>query len=157
MNDEEISFEYNALIDNIQEKMALQYIPDRSPRQPNTYDRTRRNKDRFEFVQSRRGLHSLPRVQRSQGQQSQVHYQSQVDLSTFDFIDHEVDDFEGVPPSQSEGDYLLPSLPIAKKSRKDNGAQLPQKAVVETVELSQVRNKSRSGQEIQESWRNIDL
>ncbi|OAF60170.1 hypothetical protein VC83_02903 [Pseudogymnoascus destructans] len=68
MNDEEISFEYNALIDNIQEKMALQYIPDRSPRQPNTYDQTRRNKDRFEFVQSRRGLHSLPRVQRSQGQ-----------------------------------------------------------------------------------------
>ncbi|ELR03733.1 hypothetical protein GMDG_06366 [Pseudogymnoascus destructans 20631-21] len=46
MNDEELSFEYNALIDNIQEKMALQYIPDRSPRQPNTYDRTRRNKDR---------------------------------------------------------------------------------------------------------------
>lgn len=66
MSDEEILFEYHALIDNIQEKMTLQYIPDRSPRQPNTYDRTKRNQDRFNFIQSRRELHRLPRVQRLQ-------------------------------------------------------------------------------------------
>ncbi|OAF56587.1 hypothetical protein VC83_07141 [Pseudogymnoascus destructans] len=65
MNDEEILFEYHALIDNIQEKMTLQYIPDRSPRQPNTYDRTKRNQDRFDFIQSRRGR-PLQMVQQSQ-------------------------------------------------------------------------------------------
>jgi hypothetical protein len=158
MDDEEIMFEYHALIDNIQEKMMLQYIPDRSPRQPNTHDRTKRNQDRFNFIQSRRGLYALPRVPRSQllhrGQRRQVRYPSQANTSTFDLIDPEVEDIERLTPSQDGYDYTLPSL---TRPERDNEAQLSQGEVVETIELSQVRNKSRSGRVIQESWRNIDL
>lgn len=161
MDDEEIMFEYHALIDNIQEKMTLQYIPDRSPRQPNTYDRTKRNQDRYQFIQSRRGLHTLPRVPRSQsqfqyrGQRRQSRYQSQANTSTFDLIDLEVEDVERLSPSQDRSDYALPSL---TRLERDNEAQLRQVEVIETIEPSQeVRNKSRSGRVIQESWRNIDL
>ncbi len=157
MDDEEIMFEYHALIDNIQEKMTLQYIPDRSPRQPNTYDRTKRNQDRFDFIQSRRGR-PLQRVQQSQsyrqGQRRQVRYPSQANTSTFDLIDLEPEDVEGLPPSYDGCDYTLPSL---TRPKEDNRAQSPHREMVETIELSQVRNKSRSGREIRESWRNIDL
>lgn len=157
MNDEEILFEYHALIDNIQEKMTLQYIPDRSPRQLDTYDRTKRNQDRFDFIQSRRGR-PLQRVQQSQsyrqGQRRQVRYPSQANTSTFNLIDSEPEDVEGLPPSHDGCDYTLPSL---TRPNEDNRAQSPHREMVETIELSQVRNKSRSGREIRELWRNIDL
>lgn len=124
MDDEEILFEYNALIDNIQEKMTLQYIPDRSPRQPNTFDRTKRNQDRFDFIESRRGLHTLPRVQRLQpwhrGQRHQVRYQSQANTSTLDLIDPELEDLDGLPPSQDGCDYNLPSLTRPQNTRPQN-------------------------------------
>ncbi|KFZ16137.1 hypothetical protein V501_02370 [Pseudogymnoascus sp. VKM F-4519 (FW-2642)] len=123
MTEEEIAFEYNALVDNIQEKMEIQYIPDRSPNLPYTQNQTKRNEERFEFLQVRRGLHGLRRVQTTQAQhqdyRSQVHRRSQLNTSTFDFISPEVnEEEEGLPPSQNQGDYLLPSL--AKKPRKDN-------------------------------------
>lgn len=165
MTEDEIEFEYNALVDNIQEKMAIQYIPDRSPNQLNTHNRTKRNEERFEFIQSRRGRHSLQRVQQTQhqGQQSQVYHQSQADTSIFDYTDPSLDNLEGLPPSQSEGDYMLPpltKLSIAKKARNNNGIQVYQRERVNSVEpteSSQSRNTSRAGRQIQESWRNTGL
>jgi hypothetical protein len=68
MTEEEIAFEYNALVDNIQEKMEIQYIPERSPNPPHTQNRTKRNEERFEFIQARRGLYGLRRVQTTQAQ-----------------------------------------------------------------------------------------
>ena len=147
-------------MDNIQEKMEIQYIPKRSPNPPYTQNRTKRNKERFEFIQARRGLYSLRRVQTTQAQhqdyRSQVYRQSQPNTSTLDFIDPEAnEEVDGLPPSQTQGDYSLP--PLTKKPRKDNGLQIHPRGVVETIEGSQVRNTSRSGREILELWRDKDI
>lgn len=151
MTEEEIAFEYNAIVDTIQEKMAIQYIPDRSPNMPNTHNRTTRNEERYEFIQSRRGLHGLQRVQQTPGQR-----QSQVNTSTLTSINLELDDdLDGLPPTQNNGDYLLPLLSKPSPTKK---LQNHQRGVVQSVESSQVvRNKSRSGREILETWRNTDI
>jgi hypothetical protein len=129
MTEEEIGLEYNAMVETIQDKMAIQYIPDRSPNRQNTHNWTQRNEERVAFIQSRRELHSLQRVQPLQNQR-----QSQAITSTFNDYEHEFDDdIIGVPLSQNDGDYQLPSLTrpasIAKRPRNNNGAQIIQRDV----------------------------